>query len=233
MKIHRFYIPDIQFSNDLWFKNSIVVHQWTKVLRFRPGQRVVLFDGKEKDKLYQITEILPEEVHLELITEYSRQLPKKDVYLFWSLLKKDKNDWVLQKCTELGVNHFIPLIADRSEKTGFNIERAQKIVIEAAEQCGRSNIPKIRDAMHVSNAIEQYHEKVEIIIAQQGEDTLNLELSSINSKTPIGVFIGPEGGWSDREKQKFAKLQVKHLNLHDFTLRAETAAITSILKLLQ
>lgn len=226
MKIHRFYTPDINLDRDFWFKDEQILHQWTKVLRFRAGQELVLFDGKTQDRLYKITEMNPGEAHLELITEYTRKLPTKNIYLFWSLLKKDKNDWVLQKCTELGVSHFIPLIADRSEKTGFNMERAQKIVIEASEQCGRSDVPKVRDAMHVSKAIEQYGQDLTLYICEQGSET------ALASGQKIGLLIGPEGGWSDAEKQLFIQHDIKHLALHDFTLRAETASIASVMKVM-
>ena len=222
MKIHRFYTPDLELSNELWLSAPELLHQWTKVLRFREGQKVVLFDGFERERLYAITEISAKEAHLELVTDYQRQVPKKDIYVFWSLLKKDKNDWVLQKCTELGASHFIPLIADRSEKTGFNAERAKRIVIEAAEQCGRSDIPAIRDAMHVKKALEQYSGKLDLYVCEQNSEGNH----KINKKA--GVLIGPEGGWSDEEKELFEQLSIKHLNLHDFTLRAETAAIASI-----
>ena len=227
MKIHRFYVPDAALEQDFWFKHKDILNQWVKVLRFRPGQQVVLFDGVQHDKLYRITELTAREAHLEHMTDYQRQLPKKNIYLFWALLKKDKNDWVLQKATELGVSHFIPLLADRSEKTGFNIERARKIVIEAAEQCGRSDIPAIRDAMHVAKALEQYHDKATLYICEQDSGEAQLATDD------LGVFIGPEGGWSDAEKQLFKEQNMHHVNLHDFTLRAETACITAVSRLIQ
>ena len=226
MKIHRFYLPDMNFEHNFWLKDGPILHQWTKVLRFRPGQVVVLFDGQKQDIQYKITEITNTEAHLEYITDRELQLPKRELYLFWSLLKKDKNDWVLQKCTELGVSHFMPLIADRSEKTGFNIERAQKIVIEASEQCGRSDIPRIRDAMHITNAIEQYADTMPLYICEQGSE------ESTFAAEKLGVLIGPEGGWSDAEKQLFKDRSIKHLSLHDFTLRAETASVAVASKLL-
>ena len=227
MKIHRFYLPDIELNQDFWLKAPDTIHQWTKVLRFRPGQEVVLFDGVKYDRLYKIVEISKEEVHLEHITDYERQLPRRELYLFWSLLKKDKNDWVLQKATELGVSHFIPLLADRSEKTGFNLERARKIVVEAAEQCGRSDIPSVREVLHVANAIEQYNDKTPLYICEQGSS------NDIVSAPSTGILIGPEGGWSDAEKVLFVKQKIKHLHLHDFTLRAETAAVAAVLTVLR
>ncbi len=119
MKIHRFYInpeSNTELKHDFWLHDERLVHQWCHVLRFKPGQQVVLFDGRQVERLYDLVELNDREAHVQLITDYVRKTPSKETYLFWSLLKKDKNDWVLQKCTELGVSHFIPLVADRSEK---------------------------------------------------------------------------------------------------------------------
>src|SRR5579885_1893819 len=150
MRLHRFYVsPDIKLGQDFWLHDERLLHQWQKVLRFQAEQEVILFDGVEYERLYRITELKSGEAHLEHVTDFVRQLPSHDVTLLWALLKKDKNDWVLQKCTELGVRHFVPLLAERSEKTGFILDRAHRIVIEAAEQCGRSDIPSVRQPMTV------------------------------------------------------------------------------------
>lgn len=245
MKIHRFYIDPkagVELKHDFWLHDEKLIHQWRNVLRFAAGQQIVLFDGRELERLYSIDELNEREAHLQLITDYARKTPAKEIYLFWSLLKKDKNDWVLQKCTELGVSHFVPLLADRSEKTGFNSERAKKIVIEAAEQCGRSDIPAIREPMTVETAINDYKNQIQLFAAEQSQEIGDMSQAKTESHNSnlithdsgaSGVMIGPEGGWSDQEKQLFKETEIKHLNLHDFTLRAETAAITAVTKLLQ
>lgn len=231
MRIHRFYVnpeSNTDLKHDFWLHDERLVHQWRNVLRFTAGQQVVLFDGRESERLYNIAEITDREAHLQLVTDYVRKTPSKEIYLFWSLLKKDKNDWVLQKCTELGVSHFIPLLAERSEKTGFNAERSLKIVIEASEQCGRSDIPSVREPMTVLKAIEDYAQKVHLYICEQdGPDQARTD------SEPAGILIGPEGGWSDKEKQQFVDAKIAHLNLHDFTLRAETACVAAATKLIQ
>lgn len=231
MRIHRFYVdPDTgtELKHDFWLHDEGLIHQWRHVLRFLPGQEIVLFDGRQVERLYKLTELSEREAHLELITDYVRKTPAREIYLFWSLLKKDKNDWVLQKGTELGVSHFIPLLADRSEKTGFNTDRARKITIEASEQCGRSDIPAVREPMTVQTALQDYKDKTRLYICEQdGNDGIE------PGATSSGVLIGPEGGWSDNEKQLFTEAGIKHLNLHDFTLRAETAAIMAATKLIQ
>ena len=233
MKIHRFFVSDIQLDSHLWIHKPELLNQWLKVLRFKPGQQLVLFDGRKHDRLYKLVEINSDEVKLELITEFERKVPTKDIYLFWSLLKKDKNNWVLQKCTELGVSHFVPLVAGRSQKTGFNIERATKIVIEAAEQCGRSDIPKIREPIRPEVAIDQYSDKVQLLICEQGsKDDKSNDMAGSKDIDPIGVLVGPEGGWTDVEKQVFISNRLNHLDLHDFTLRAETACVAAVGSLL-
>ena len=233
MKLHRFYVPaPIKLEHDFWFKNEPIIHQWRKVLRFGVNQQVVLFDGVSHDRLYKITDINDREAHLQHITDMNRKVPSKEIYLLWSLLKKDKNDWVLQKCTELGVSHFVPLLADRSEKTGFNIERAEKIVIEAAEQCGRSDIPSVREPMHIQTALDELLEKTDLYICEQSDD-LEIDNWKLEIGRQVGVLVGPEGGWSDAEKKLFQDKKIKHLNLHDFTLRAETATVAAITKLIQ
>jgi 16S rRNA (uracil1498-N3)-methyltransferase len=227
MKLHRFYVPSIELKHDLWLHDEKLVHQWRHVLRFQPGQEVVLFDGLRQNKLYKLVDLTDREAHVEHITDMVPKTPSKEIYLLWALLKKDKNDWVLQKCTELGVSHFIPLITERTEKMGFDEERARKIVIEAAEQCGRSDIPTVREPVHISAVIDELSEKVDLYICEQdGENEQQV------TDKPQGIFIGPEGGWSDTEKQLFHDKSLKHLNLHDFTLRAETAAIAASTKLL-
>lgn len=229
MRVHRFYVNDqVELTHDLWLHDDRLINQWQKVLRFQPGQEVVLFDGQTHDRLYKITEIKKNEAHLIHVTDFVRKVPTKNIYLLWSLLKKDKNDWVLQKCTELGISHFVPLLADRSEKTGFNIERAEKIIIEAAEQCGRSDIPTVREPLLVETIISELNEKIPLFICEQGETE-----SELPKTKDAGVLIGPEGGWSEREQSIFKKNNLQHLSLHDFTLRSETACVTAVSRLVQ
>lgn len=228
MRRHRFYTGEkLELKKDFWLHNEAMLWQWNKVLRFREGQEVILFDGIKTERLYTITKLDKTEAHLEMITEFERKLPSKHVYLFWSLLKKDNNDFILQKATELGVSNFVPLISDRSIRDNFNSERAVRIVEEASEQCGRSNIPHVREPLHITKALEEYSGKVELYICQQ--DSKKTEVSTAEK---LGVIIGPEGGWSDAEKALFEAQKLRHLQICDFTLRAETAAIVAASKLL-
>jgi 16S rRNA (uracil1498-N3)-methyltransferase len=235
MKLHRFYVEGmhnkwgpIELEQKVWIHDEHLLNQLLRVLRYRVGDKLVLFNN-ETERLYEIHAIeQPHSVGLVLVTEMERKLPTAHVYLLWSLLKKDKNDWVLQKATELGVRNFVPILADRSEKTGFDVDRAHKIIVEAAEQCGRSDIPEVREPITIDEALTEYSDKIQLIICEQGESA---SLQPQNS-TPVGVLVGPEGGWSDREKELFGASNLTHLAISGFTLRAETAAVVAVSKVL-
>lgn len=230
MKVHRYFVGEMELTHDFWMKDLDLFHQWTRVLRYQEGRELVLFNTVQEERLYKILKIGNDAVHLELVTELVPKIPKNDLYLCFSILKKDKNDWVMQKGTELGVSHFVPLLCERTEKTGFDKERAQKIVIEASEQCGRTDVPRIREPITPEKAIEELQEKVDLFIAEQGSHVDLNEIRNMKNETKReskGILIGPEGGWSDAEKIYFKEKNIKHLQLSEFTLRAETACISA------
>lgn len=230
MKLHRFYTGDkIKLKQDFWLHDEAMLWQWNKVLRFRAGREVVLFDGAQTDRLYKIEKIDKSEAHLKMVTELNRSLPKRHVYLFWALLKKDKNDLVVQKATELGVSTLVPILSERAIRDNFNLDRAKKIILEASEQCGRSDLPTIREPINLQTAIEEYRNKADLFIAHQGSKP---ELAFENGRR-YGIFVGPEGGWSDDEIGSFDSMGLARLGLADFTLRAETAAVVATARLIQ
>ena len=235
MKLHRFYAGDLhdkygptELRQHIWVSEPNLYNQWARVLRFKPGDELVLFNGRGEDRLYKIEKIEDTSIGLDLVTELEPVFPRREVYLFWSLLKKDKNEWVLQKCTEIGVTHFVPILSDRTEKTGFDEDRAKKILTEAAEQCGRSDIPRVREPMNLQSAIDEFKDKIDLYFAEQTEASDEMG----DTEKPVGVFVGPEGGWTENEKA-ILSAACKKINIAQFTLRAETACVTAASLLLQ
>ncbi len=228
--IHRFYTGttkdrggEIALTHDMWVNDKGLVNQVLRVLRMRSGEEVVLFNGEDKEVLYRITEIEPLALRLQKVTDLTPKNPERNVILAWSLLKKDKNDWVLQKCTELGVSHFLPMITDRTEKTGFDVDRAHKIVVESIEQSGRHMIPLINEPQGIKDVIGQYHERTPICVADMAG-----ELYDDDGSHEVVVLVGPEGGWSDKEREYFAEKNIPHISISDFILRAETACLSAV-----
>ena len=232
MRLHRFFTPLPIGEGEI---NSIpdpsIIHQMMKVLRLQVGDEVVFFDGSGNE--YQSEIVLLDKNIMEF-----RVLKKNKVKihsplklsLAFSLIKKDNVEWIIQKCTELGVSEFIPLISERSEKKGFNLERAQKIAIEASEQSGRGDIPKIREPQTLAEFLEA--EKRKIIVFHtcgnnfERENLLKSPDSNLSSKPPeLIACIGPEGGWSEKEILFFKERGASTVSLNAPILRAETAAI--------
>ena len=227
---HRFYTGttkdrsgEITLTHDMWVNDPGLVNQVLRVLRMRNGEELVLFNGDDKEALYCITEIEPVAFRLQKVTDLSPKNPDRKVILAWSLLKKDKNELVLQKCTELGVSHFLPMITDRTEKTGFDKDRAHKIVVESVEQSGRHMIPLINEPQSIKDVIGQYHEHTLICVADMAGEPYDDDGSH-----EVVVLIGPEGGWSDKEREYFAEKSIPHICISDFILRAETACLSAV-----
>lgn len=227
---HRFYVGEtkdksgtMDLTHDLWINDAPLANQILKVLRMRSGEDLVLFNGEGTEVLYTIVETEQFAVHLQKKTDLVVKDPARKIILAWSLLKKDKNEWVLQKCTELGVTHFLPMITERTEKSDFDIERAHKIVVEAVEQCGRHTIPQINEPQSLQGIIGEYKSHVRICVADM--DGVSFEDSACDE---VLVLIGPEGGWSEKEKKLFVVESIPSIMISRFTLRAETASVSAV-----
>ncbi len=125
---------------------------------------------------------------------------------------------MVEKCTEIGAAAFHPIIVERSEKKDLNTERLRKIAIEAAEQSGKVTIPEIFEPTDLETAIKNFDGQ--IFALDFGGKDLPAKL-----ETKVGILIGPEGGWTDKERELFGKNKIASVSLGSQILRAETAAI--------
>ena len=142
MRLHRFFVEqEIGDKKTIEIKEERLLYQWRNVLRFSSLDKVILFDGEGSDFLCEINILSKNEAKLFVLEKTRGIIPKRKITLFVSLIKRENFELVLEKTTELGVSHIIPVVADRSEKKSFNYERSAKIIVEASEQSGRSDIP--------------------------------------------------------------------------------------------
>ncbi len=231
MRLHRFYHSEkIGDKKELTISSADFANQISRVFRLSVGDKVVVFDGSGNDYVCELLEVKPRGSVALRIFEIgpSRFMPTRKIYLFQSMIKKDKFEWVVEKATELGVTDIVPVLAERSEKKDLNIERLRKIAIEASEQCGRGDVPVIAS----DTATARPHLE-ELLTIDCRKVALHLEGENFISSRPrlegaIGVFIGPEGGWSPSEIEMFHKNGVTICSLGKQVLRAETAAIATL-----
>jgi len=211
-------------------RNKDLLHQWRDVFRFNVGSQVILFNGDGKEYRATLMSLNYHDTRAAVLeTKENTIRSKRIIHLYTSLIKKDKLEWIWEKSTELGVLHFHPILSERSEKKNLNIERAEKIIVEAVEQSGRAFLPKLYPPLTLEEA---YAGAVSpsLVLDVSGKPLRNFLHEG--SKDELGLFIGPEGGWSDREIQFFFEKNIPLFSLGDATLRAETAAIAAATVLL-
>ncbi len=239
MKIHRFFLNN-PLGEEVLIKEKQLLHQWNNVLKFKIDENLILFNGKEKfDYVYTIKDIKKREVKLSLKEKAINLLQKEEkmtINLCVSLLKKDNLDLVLEKCTEIGVSEFTPIISDRVEKkniASFNKERAERLIMEATEQSGWGSVPVLNKEKKLKEFLLDIEKKGEIkkVIVL---DIIEKENREINNNTnKLYIFIGPEGGWTQEERELFKKYNLKIASFGKNILRAETSAIVSAFKFIE
>ena len=201
-----------------------VVNQIRNVFRLTSGDKVILFDGSGKDFVATITGYEKDSVTLVIDEVLNNNVsPKREIYLFASIVKKDTFEWIAQKATELGVTHIVPVLSERSEKKNLNIERLERIIIEAAEQSGRATLPKLHDITTLKDCSITYGEIKSVVWHIDAPKFVSQELAEVQ-----GIYIGPEGGWSEKEIAFFKEKNIDIYSLGPQVLRAETAVIATL-----
>jgi 16S rRNA (uracil1498-N3)-methyltransferase len=200
-----------------------------RVLRVKVGQE---FDVAANGVLRSAKVVFAshDQVEFELGAEVdSAALPQVIVYL--SIFKFDRFEWALEKLTELGVSHVVPMIAQRTEEhlakaAAKRVERWRKIARESSQQARRIAPPEIAEPVALKKAIAQ--EQGSRIVLSEVEEHLSLRAALRECKLPLALAFGPEGGWSEAELALFNTAGWKPASLGHTILRAETAAIAAV-----
>ena len=249
--MHRFFIPADGLKDDTVILTGSVVHQIKNVLRFRPGDVIVVLDDSGWEYKVRLISVQPERItgcveHKVL----ARTEPRAKITLYQSMLKARRFEWVLQKGTELGIVEFVPLVTDRCviasldgpEQPRFG--RWQRIILEAAEQSERGRLPRLHTTLLFPQACERAHradlavlpwegEKIRslrsVLADYPGRPTSRVHDRSAPTRRPfsISVFIGPEGGFTPPEVDQALRHGITPVSLGPRILRAETAALVA------
>lgn len=229
MKTHRFYIDEPLPNKGVYNVLDVhVIHHAADVVRLKSGEPIALFNG-EKEVVGTVDVCAKRELSVH-ITDVRHEEKRKEVTLYQSIVKGDHMDLIVEKVTEVGVTRIVPLISDRTVKTGLRLDRMQRIAIEASEQSGRIALPSISEVLSLRDALSDAQERgYRIHVCDFSPTVLHMRQDDV----PTAVFIGPEGGWSDAEREMFAQAGASTVSLGSTVLRAETAAIVSVYLLVQ
>jgi len=224
--MHRFFVtkgqlPDLTGSD---------VHHIRDVLRLKAGDALELLDGTGKVYAAKISEIGKNKITCEIISSKPEESePKVKVTIAQSLPKSSKMDFIIEKCTELGVHQIIPMLTERTVVKSPKIERWLKIAKEAAEQSGRAVIPEITSLMNFEEVLKLRNQFDQALIPWELEKahTLKKHFTDIPiSRCPdILIMIGPEGGFSQKEVASAEAAGFIPISLGKRILRTETAGM--------
>ena len=228
MKLQRFFVKeklgDLRVGEGFFVADEEMKNQLRKVFRFRGGEVVELFDGSGFDFKSEIRDFKLKGTDFILVAKNkNKNISNIEVHLFQSIIKKDNFEWVVEKCTELGVHAFHPIISERSEKKDLNPERLVRIAKEASEQSGRGEVPEIFAQTNLSGAVENFNGK--LLAFDFDVPNVISKLQNLKNLKKIGIFIGPEGGWSEGDLRILNDAKVEIVSLGKQVLRAETASI--------
>ncbi len=240
--MHRFFIPSTCFEASSVYFPMEVCHQMSTVLHLRQGEKVIALDNSSREF----------EVELEIVAPRSTQgrilavrptpgEPRTRLTLYLGLTQREKFEWMLQKCTEVGAGAFVPVISSRglvqsTEDSRARAERWQRILQEAAEQSGRGRIPTLAAPLRWEEALRHFKSQSQPgLIAWEAEKNRRLapalaELGltpAPTNQTALSLFIGPEGGYSPEEVAQAATAGLSSVSLGARVLRMETAAVVA------
>lgn len=217
-------LPIVSSTEPVTIPSLELLNQLKRVLRLSPGAEIILFDGSGNEFKARIVGFEKTGVSVAIYSmQPNRVQPPHETWLFAAIVKKDKFEWIVEKATELGVSHIVPLVTDRTEKQGLNGIRLSKVSIEAAEQSGRGTVPKIHDILKLADALATYSVHSAIAWEPTAPKFDKNEMHTISS-----IYIGPEGGWTEGELEQFKKAGVKLASLGPQILRAETAVVAAL-----
>jgi 16S rRNA (uracil1498-N3)-methyltransferase len=207
-----------------------------KVLRLGEGNAVVLFDGEGKEYRAVIDRISPGQMILTLAPEgaSARAESSLRIVLGMALLKSSKFEWLLQKATELGVSEVLPFSSSRviprreAEPSRARLARWEKIVAEAAAQCGRSLLPRVHPPCAFEEVLKTDRGEAIRLFLWEKEENKTLGDALMTTTPAVFLLVGPEGGFSDPEALRAQELGFQPVRLGPRILRAETAAIAGI-----
>jgi 16S rRNA (uracil1498-N3)-methyltransferase len=225
MRIHRFYVQQ-PLGEELIIDNKEMVHQWFSVFRYKENDLVLLFSLETafSDYVYTFVTLDKKRAVLRLLEKRPNVKPPRNTTLFVALSKREAFETTLRQATELLITHIVPILSTRSEKKSFNKERLEKILIESAEQSGRGDIPMLHDVIPFKEAIS-FMSSSQII----GDTTTE---ASILPEICDGVWVGPEGGWTEEEIDSAKENNVTPFKITASVLRADTASVALIAKTL-
>jgi len=226
----RLYCNQKLSLNNIIVLNKTDTHYLKNVMRCKKNDQINLFNENDQEFFSKILEIKKYETILEIFELSNNTEIINDIFLIFSLVKKNKMDFIIQKATELGVRKIFPILTERSSIRDINLSRMVSIAKEASEQSNRISIPEISNLMTIQELLKQWDKKRSILYADEILK-INKNLTILNRKNFVksSLLVGPEGGFSQEENDMLKSYKyVFPISFGKTILRSDTAAIVGL-----
>ena len=224
--VPRLYVEDELSQGAALTLGGAAANYLGNVLRLSAGAQVKLFDDRSGEWLAEIVEAGKKRVTLAVLDRLRPREDVPDLWLLFAPVKRGRIDWLVEKATELGVARLVPVLTARTVVERLNLERLRAHSIEAAEQCERTALPELSGPRKLEGALRDWPEERTLYFADEGGGD---PLASEAEAGPAAILIGPEGGFTDDERDRIRDLpQARAVSLGPRILRADTAALAAI-----
>ncbi|MBD3664454.1 16S rRNA (uracil(1498)-N(3))-methyltransferase [Sulfitobacter sp. TSTF-M16] len=203
-------------------------HYLFGVMRQQVGASVAVFNGRDGEWRAQIAEAGKRGGLLTCVQETRPLKEPPDLWLLFAPIKKARTDFIVEKAAEMGARRIVPVMTEFTNAGRVQRERLQAHAVEAAEQCGGTFVPEVAEAVKFSTLLDRWEAPRQIMFCDEALAGSGSGVPDVLS-APAAIMIGPEGGFSDAERARLARLDHAHaVSLGPRILRADTAAVAAL-----
>lgn len=231
------HLPGVRLFVDVPLSGGAVIactpeqaNYLVNVLRLGSGAELLIFNGRDGEWLARVAEAGKRRCALTGVKQVRPQLDGPDVHYCFAPLKHARLDYMVQKAAELGVAHLQPVLTRRTVAARVNLDRMRANAIEAAEQCGVLRVPSVGEPMKLDTLLANWDASRRLIFCDEAaEITSPLAALGAVAAGPLGVLIGPEGGFDASERAMLLeKSFTTAISLGPRIMRADTAAVAAL-----
>lgn len=207
--------------------NREQAHYLFGVMRLDSKDAVLIFNGKDGEWLASVETATKRGGALVVQNQTAAQQDPPDLWLLFAPIKKARTDFIVEKAAEMGAARIMPIQTDHTNSDRIRQDRLQAHVVEAAEQCGGTYVPDVTELFKLDAVLKTWPEDRKILFCDETRagDPSNLDAA----KGKWAILIGPEGGFSDAERNRLAALPQSHsISLGPRILRADTAVVAAM-----
>lgn len=225
----RLFISNAIEDDKIIINQAADINYLVKVMRKKIGDEVTIFNPESGEFLTKIINITKKEITLKIIKQTRTPVVERTIRLIFAPIKHPRIHFLIEKATEIGATHLIPIKTKHSVVDKINMDKWNVYVKEAAEQCERLSVPQILPLVDLDKFLNNWDQNQKIIFCNEKEQDFQISKLVKDSFNEVNILIGPEGGFSLEEISLLeSKKFIKSVSLGKNILRAETAALAAL-----